>query len=125
MCDAGGSIELSTLRHLREKAASCQAKIAYFNFNYPNAVTLEGVVSPVETSAYYRPDGHPRPNVGILMAASMFNIDFPEGTPPEVAEDFGVDLMAAPDAGAWLQERSARCIGIWADPPISAQRRSP
>jgi hypothetical protein len=124
-CDASASMELSTLRHLRQKAESCPAKIAYFNFNYPNAVTLEGVVSPVKTSVYYRPDGHPRPNVGLLMAASMFDRDFPAGTPPEVAQDFGADLMTAPDAEGWLKERAARCVGVWTAPAASAEHLGP
>jgi len=120
-CDRQVPFELVTLEYLRRKQPMCDANIKYFNFDYPNAVTLEGVLSAVTDSRYYRPDGHPRPTVGLLMAASMFGVDFPPATPSVVKRDFGVDLLAHPDAEGWLLERAARCQGEWTTPaPLTA-----
>jgi hypothetical protein len=113
--DALATEELVTLEYLRAKQASCKAKIRFFDFGYPNAVTLEGVVNPVKASLYYRPDGHPRPTMGLLMAASMFERDYPSGTPDLIRQDFGVDLLSYPDGESWLQSRARRCAGDWGD----------
>lgn len=112
-CDAGAGLALETLEFLRRKQATCPAKIGYFDFAYPNPVTLEGVLSPVSKSTYYRPDGHPRPTVGALMAARMFGADFPAGAPQSVRDDFGANLMTAPHPKKWLREHAARCNGVW------------
>lgn len=112
-CDPQAREELATLEFLRRKQASCGAKISYFDFSYPNLVTLEGVLAPVTSSEYYRPDGHPRPTVGLLMAARMFERDFPAGTPALLKQDFGVDLLSHRDAEGWLLEKAARCEGDW------------
>jgi hypothetical protein len=114
-CNLSALEELSALEFLRRKQTTCNARISYFDFSYANAVTLEGVLTPVTSSRYYRPDGHPRPAMGELMAASMFNRDFPPGTPAAIEEDFGVDLITRPDAEGWLLERAARCEGDWGE----------
>jgi hypothetical protein len=114
-CNLSAIEELSALEFLRRKQTMCNARISYFDFSYANAVTLEGVLTPVTSSRYYRPDGHPRPTMGELMAASMFDRDFPPGTPTVIEEDFGVDLITRPDAEGWLLEHAARCEGDWGE----------
>ena len=114
-CDLLATEKLATLEFLRRKQTMCNARISYFNFSYANAITLEGVLTPVTSSEYYRPDGHPRPTMGVLMAARMFDREFPPDTPAVVAEDFGVDLLAQQDAEGWLLERAARCEGDWGE----------
>ena len=100
---------------LKFLSISIDARISYFDFSYPNAVTLEGVLTPVTSSEYYRPDGHPRPTMGVLMAARMFDREFPPATPAVLEQDFGVDLLAHEDAEGWLLERAARCEGDWGE----------
>lgn len=112
-CDPQAVKKIAVLGFLREKQSSCDARIGYFDFDYPNAVTLDGVLRPVTASEYYRPDGHPRPTVGGLMFAGMFGLEFPAGTPDAVKLDFGVDLLSHPDAEGWIRERAARCTGEW------------
>lgn len=112
-CDLGASEKLATLEFLRGKQRSCNARIHYFDFSYANAMTLEGVLSPVTASHYYRPDGHPRPTAGLAMAASMFDRPYPPDATPLLVEDFGVDLLKQEDAEGWLLERAARCQGDW------------
>lgn len=124
-CDVQARIQLSTLEFLRNKQTSCAAKLSYFNFNYPNVVTLEGMLSPVTHSTYYRPDGHPRPTLGLLMAASMFDVEFPAGSPAALQSDFGVDLLSHPDAEGWLLERAARCAGDWGEGGYAAFKTPP
>ena len=114
-CDLQATEELATLEFLRRKQTMCSARISYFEFSYPNAVTLEGVLAPVTSSEYYRPDGHPRPTMGVLMAARMFDREFPADTPAVVIEDFGVDLLTHEDPEGWLLERAARCEGDWGE----------
>jgi len=114
-CDLRATEELAALEFLRRKQTTCKARISYFDFSYANAVTLEGVLTPVTSSKYYRPDGHPRPTMGELMAASMFDREFPPNTPAVVEEDFGVDLLTQQDAEGWLLERAARCEGDWGE----------
>ncbi len=114
-CDVMAREELSALELLRAKQASCQASLHLFDFAYPNAVTLEGVMTPVTASRYYRPDGHPRPTMGLLMAARMFQREFPPDTTDLIKQDFGADLMAHADAEGWLLERAARCEGDWGE----------
>ncbi len=115
-CDARAREELDALELLRAKQSSCKARIHLYDFAYPNAVTLEGVMSPVTASRYYRPDGHPRPTMGLLMAARMFEREFPPDTSELIKQDFGVDLMTQVDAEGWLLERAARCEGDWGEP---------
>jgi hypothetical protein len=122
-CDPDAQLARYTLELARRKQAMCAAKIGYFDFAYPNAVTLEGVTAPVTQSVYYRPDGHPRPTVGILMAAQMFGVDV-SAESEDVQRDFGVDLLRDPNPEAWLRERAARCVGVWAggEPSSNAAR---
>ena len=112
-CDLQAREKIAVLGFLRRKQAGCKAKIHYYDFDYSNAVTLEGLLSPVKASKYYRPDGHPRPTVGLLMSARMFGKDFPPETPQAVTRDFGVDLLTHPRPEDWLLERAARCEGDW------------
>jgi len=112
-CDLDAREKMATLEFLRDKQRSCNARIHYFDFAYSNAMTLEGVLSPVTASHYYRPDGHPRPTAGLAMAASMFDQPYPPGASPVLAEDFGVDLLSHENAEGWLLERAARCQGDW------------
>jgi len=114
-CDPGASNELAALEFLRHKQRSCDARIHYFDFAYPNAMTLEGVLTPVKSSHYYRPDGHPRPSAGLAMAASMFARPFPADSSALLAQDFGVDLLSHEDAEGWLLQRTARCQGDWGE----------
>jgi hypothetical protein len=114
-CDPDASDELLALEFLRHKQRSCDARIHYFDFSYPNAMTLEGVLTPVKSSRYYRPDGHPRPAAGLAMAASMFARPFEADTSPLLAQDFGVDLLSHEDAEGWLLQRAARCQGDWGE----------
>jgi hypothetical protein len=123
-CDVTASEELAALDYLRRKQRSCASRIQYFLFAYPNMVTLEGVLSPVEASYFYRPDGHPRPTAGLMMAASMFNRPFPPGTPAMLAEDFGVDLISHADAEGWVLERAARCEGDWGEQGYDAMQQA-
>ena len=93
---------------LRRRQPDCRARLHYYNFNYPNAVTLDGLAKPARYSEYFRSDGHPRPTVGLLMAARMFGRPFPDGTPPEIGADFGVDLLTVNDAEARLRDQARR-----------------
>ncbi|MBM2853790.1 MAG: hypothetical protein HW417_718, partial [Steroidobacteraceae bacterium] len=86
----------------------CRARLHYYNFNYPNGLTLDGLAVPERYSRYYRSDGHPRPTIGLLMAARMFKRPFPDGTPPEIVADFGVDLLTVDDAEARLRDQAHR-----------------
>jgi len=114
-CDLTASEELGALEYLRRKQRGCASRIHYFQFAYPNLMTLEGVLTPVTRSYYYRPDGHPRPTAGLMMAASMFGKPYPPGTPRELIDDFGIDLIGHADAEGWLLERAARCEGDWGE----------
>jgi hypothetical protein len=120
ICDLNTSLELAALEFLRRKQRSCAANISYYDFSYPNALTLEGVLTPVKSSQYYRPDGHPRPTVGLLMAARMFGSEFPADTPTVLKQDFGVDLISHPNAEDWLLRHTARCQGDWGEDGYAA-----
>jgi hypothetical protein len=104
---------LAALAYLQVRQEACRARLHFHDFQYPNAVTLEGVAADVPLSLYYRPDGHPRPTVGELMAAVMFGKPFPAGTPEAIKADFGADLMTHTEPLAWWQRRLARCEGVW------------
>jgi hypothetical protein len=123
-CDLSAGKELAVLDFLRAKQRGCAARIRYFNFAYPNVMTLEGVITPVRSSHYYRPDGHPRPTAGLAMAASMFDRPYPPGTSPMLVEDFGVDLISHADAEGWLLERAARCEGDWGEQGYDAMKQA-
>ena len=104
---------LNAFAYLKARQEACRARLHFFDFQYPNALTLEGVASDVPLSAYYRPDGHPRPTVGEAMASAMFGKPFPDWVPDAVRADFGIDLMSHPDPLSWWQRRLARCDGYW------------
>jgi hypothetical protein len=92
--------------------STCATRIRYFDFSYPNLVTLDGVINKTEFAHFFRSDGgHPRPTVGPLMLASLFDL------PPAIAgaNDFGVDLLALPreDAVQWIRSHQARWNGKW------------
>lgn len=114
-CDAEASEEFAVLELLRRKQASCDARIRYFDFAYPNAMTLEGVFTEVRASQYYRPDGHPRPTVGLAMAARMFDRELPVTASALLRQDFGVELLRHADAEGWILKRAARCRGDWGE----------
>jgi len=99
---------LHALELLRRRQHGCRARLHYYNFNYPNAVTLDGLAEAERYSRYFRSDGHPRPAVGVLMAARMFRRPFPDGTPAEISADFGVDLLAVDDAETRLRDQARR-----------------
>ena len=114
-CDPSAVKEISTLQFLRRKQTSCKAQLRYFDFSHPNMVTLEGVLKSVGSSEFYRPDRHPRSSVGLLMAARMFERDFPHTSSKKLENDFGVELLAHSNAEGWLTEHAARCQGDWGD----------
>lgn len=105
---------LHGLRLLRRHQPGCRARLHYYNFNYPNEVTLDGVSATGRFSVLYRSDGHPRPTIGLLMAARMLGLPFPEGTPPDVAGDFGVDLLTVADAEERLREQARHVEQLYA-----------
>ena len=104
----GLAATLRGLDVLAQRQRDCRANLHYYNFNYPNAVTLDGLEVRDRFSEYYRPDGHPRPALGLLMTARMFQAAFPDGTAPEIVDAFGFDLLAVPDAEAWLRNQAFR-----------------
>ncbi len=123
-CDPRASEEMAALEFLRRKQQSCGSRIHYFNFAYANAMTLEGVLQPVKASLYYRPDGHPRPTAGLVMAATMFAKPYPSDTLPSLQQDFGVELLSHADAEGWLLQRAARCHGDWGDAGFDKIKRA-
>lgn len=102
----GLSTTLHGLEVLRRYQPRCRARLHLFNFNYPNGLTLDGLERTGRYSEYFRPDGHPRPTIGLLMAASMFGRPYPKGTPAAVRADFGVDLLTVPDAEQRLRAQA-------------------
>lgn len=110
----GLAATLHGLELLRKHQPGCRARLHYYDFNYLNAVTLDGVFAKGRFSELYRSDGHPRPTVGLLMASRMFGRQFPAGTPPEIAADFGVDLLTVDDAESRLREQTFRVEQLFA-----------
>jgi hypothetical protein len=108
--------KLALLAFLAERAKRSPTPLKLLDFHYPNAVTLENRANP-GLSRYFRPDGHPRPTVGALMAARFFDKPLPDGAPPELQADFGVDLLAHPDAAAWLVRQARRQAELQAERP--------
>jgi hypothetical protein len=95
--------KLAILAVMQEAAKNCKGKLRFYDFNYPNAVTFEGVSQAVEQGHWYRSDLHPRPTIGIAMAQVMFSRGKQEF-------EFGEDLLVLSDqkAEAWIRERFAR-----------------
>ncbi len=107
----------------------CGGRIHYFDFNYPNALTMEGVMNVPPRAEYFRRDGHPRPTVGQAMIAAMFPAGSAEGS-GHFSSDFGTDLMALPKpaALAWITRTQERWSGQWAaaeKAAVLADLRSP
>jgi hypothetical protein len=95
--------KLAILAVMQEAKRSCQGKLSFFDFYYPNQVTLEGIRSTVDRAQWYRSDLHPRPTIGRAMAQTMFY-------PSQNQDEFGVDLLTLSDqaAEAWIRERFKR-----------------
>ena len=136
LCNAGVDIKLfespitcgynmeqtfKALALVRRVAPSCRSKINFHVFRYPNAVTLEGLAKDPGLSLFYRPDNHPRPPLGELIATRMLGL---EGSPksPPLPSDFGEDVAAMTDAEAkqWITTRGKRCYGQWEDGALDA-----
>lgn len=102
----GLATQLHGLDLFRQHQATCRGTLRLFNFNYVNALTLDGLEAEGRYSEYFRTDGHPRPTIGELMAARMFGRPFPAGTPPAISADFGEDLLQREDAEERLREQA-------------------
>lgn len=118
-CRQPPPVRLNAIAYLQEKQKTCQARLHLYDFQYPNALTLEPITLPAPFSKYYRPDGHPRPTVGEVLAAVMFKRPLPTGTSAQIAADFGADLLMQPDPVAWLDRRLARCDGNWVESDLA------
>ena len=118
-------LKLELLDVLARTQQSCASRIHYFDFSYPNFVTLEALLQYLPSSRYYRPDDHPRPAVGELMVARMLGKALPSDR-TDAAADFGVDLLALerPQAVAWITTRQARWRGQWTEPERAAVLQS-
>lgn len=103
--------KLDVLTVLRRRVPSCRASMSFYDFDYPNAVTMEDRTNP-GLSLYWRPDGHPRPTVGALMAARMFDLPLPDPAPPALKDEWGTELLHNPGAVEWLVERAKRQMEV-------------
>ncbi|MDH4260315.1 MAG: hypothetical protein OEW16_08435 [Gammaproteobacteria bacterium] len=110
----GLAASLYGLDILRRYQPGCRAQLHFYNFNYANVVTLDGIAASGRYSELYRSDGHPRPTVGLLMAARMFGLPFPDGTPPGIAADFGADLLTIDDAEMRLRVEARQVEQLFA-----------
>jgi hypothetical protein len=101
---------------LKRLQAACPAGLTFHTFDYPNRITLEGLIDAKGRSDLYRTDLHPRPILGRIIAARMLNRPpLPGAIDP--GPDFGADLLAMSraDAEAWVAERKRRCMGDWTE----------
>lgn len=109
------AMKMAVLDYLAALKPRCPQGLAYWDFAYPNAMTLEGLDGADRggMSRFFREDGHPRPTAGQLMAGQMFGR--PQFDAP--LEDMGTDLLALPRAKAadWIRRREARWRGDWQD----------
>jgi hypothetical protein len=123
-CGYNMSQTLQALTMVREVASSCKSKISFHVFRYPNAVTLEGLAENPGLSLFYRPDNHPRPPMGELIATRMLGLEDLPGSPP-LPGDFGADVSAMADAEArsWILDRGKRCYGQWEEGALEATMR--
>lgn len=114
MCGYDMRQTLAALKLVRERAPTCKSKISFHVFRYPNAVTLEGLAREPGLSMFYRPDSHPRPPLGEMIATRMLGLENNPGAPP-LPEDFGANVAAMDDASAtdWILTRGRRCYGQW------------
>ncbi|MDH4259199.1 MAG: hypothetical protein OEW16_02735 [Gammaproteobacteria bacterium] len=110
----GLAAKLYGLGLMRKHVSGCRARLHLFDFNYVNGVTLDGLERGGRFSEYFRPDGHPRPSIGLLMIASMFGKPFPAGTPPRISREFGVDLLPVADAEMRLRTQSRQLEQLYA-----------
>lgn len=105
------AMKLAIWDFLRARQTNCPSGLAFWDFAYPNAITLEALREGGGKARFFREDGHPRPSAGQLMAAQMF------GKPlfPAPLQDLGLDLMTLDReaAQAWLSSRQARWRGQW------------
>lgn len=101
------STKLAVLAFLQERARRSPGRLTLYDFDYPNAVTLE-CRTQAGPSLYYRPDGHPRPATGQLIAARMFGQPMPAWAAPDVQADFGVELLGHPDAKGLIVRNARR-----------------
>jgi hypothetical protein len=106
-------LKIAVLDYLGALLPLCPQGLVYWDFAYPNAMTLEGLEGPDGSglARYFRADGHPRPSAGQLMSAQMFGKPLFD-TP---LRDMGTDLLAMPRAEAvdWIRRREARWRGDW------------
>jgi len=109
------STKLAVLAYVQERARKFPGRLTLYDFDYPNAVTMEcrTLAGP---SLYYRPDGHPRPTVGQLIAARLFGQPTPAWADPQVKSDFGVELLAHPDAKGLIVRNARRRAELMAGP---------
>lgn len=115
-CDATKSQGLETYDLIRSLQAHCASRISYYDFNYPNAITMEGVSRPTDKGIFYRSDGHPRPPTGQIMFAAIMGSAMPrQADGLKFDPDFGIDLMTLDrDAyRAWAADKGGRCMGKW------------
>jgi hypothetical protein len=114
MCGYDMRQTFAALQLVRKHQASCQSKISFHVFRYPNAVTMEGLAKNPGLSMFYRPDGHPRPTMGEVIVTRMFGLENKSGAPP-LPTDFGADVaaMSEDDANSWISSRAKRCYGQW------------
>jgi hypothetical protein len=107
------ALKSAMLEFLRSLQPQCAQGLAYWDFAYPNAMTLEGLGGPDGRglARYFREDGHPRPTAGQVMTAQMFGRPFFSAP----LRDLGTDLLALPPAEAkrWIAVREARWRGQW------------
>lgn len=104
------ALKLAMWDFLHPLKAACPKGLSYWDFSYPNAMTLEGL-SAGGPSRYFREDGHPRPTAGQVMASQMFGKSFF----PNALRDLGTDLLALDrgQAELWISSREARWRGQW------------
>lgn len=124
-CQPSYAPEMRVYDLLKEKAAMCAANMTWHTFEYPNAITLEGVWSQATESQYYRTDGHPRPTAGSLMLNTILGIEPTVGS-SELVSDFGTNLLDLDRDAAeqWLAERKARCDGEWRPGALEQAKRA-
>ena len=114
MCGYDMSQTLAALQLVRARAPTCKSKISFHVFRYPNAVTLEGLAKEPGLSMFYRPDSHPRPPLGEMIATRMLGLEGQPGA-PLLPKDFGANVAAMDNASAtdWILTRGKRCYGQW------------
>ncbi|QCK84305.1 hypothetical protein E8L99_00100 [Phreatobacter aquaticus] len=115
-CVPNAARETAMYDTLKRLQAACPAGLTFHAFDYPNRITLDGLIEPKQRSELYRADLHPRPTLGRLIAARILGRPLPAGS-IDPGPDFGADLLAMSrtDAEAWVSARKRRCIGEWTE----------